>query len=146
MVHAICSFEQCQCKIINLDSLKKIELPQIVMEQFQIMELGDKTLNKEDGNNTKDDDGDKMIKFALVNDIWDFDNIGVSRNLPADLNLQSEESYKMDGITWRVVKCVKYLVCADCDKGPIGIICQVENEDKHVKQTHMLSLSSIITK
>jgi len=41
---------------------------------------------------------EKLKQFWVINDMFDFDNVGFSHTL--------------DGI--------KYLVCADCEKGPIG--------------------------
>mmetsp|Transcript_9846 Transcript_9846/g.14418 ORF Transcript_9846/g.14418 Transcript_9846/m.14418 type:complete len:165 (+) Transcript_9846:96-590(+) len=58
-------------------------------------------------------EGDKKetisSSFWMVPDVWDFDNIGQTRAVP---------SVSFDG--GNTAEKV-YLVCADCDKGPVGI-------------------------
>ncbi|ODQ79525.1 hypothetical protein BABINDRAFT_8441 [Babjeviella inositovora NRRL Y-12698] len=56
------------------------------------------------------------LQFYQINDIWAFDNIGVSRSTdgvftsPATPVLVAGEKIKLD----------RFLTCADCDKGPLG--------------------------
>lgn len=46
---------------------------------------------------------EKMKQFFMVNDIYDFDNIGVTKPVENDT--------------------LKYLICADCEVGPLGWYC-----------------------
>ncbi|EDO14519.1 hypothetical protein Kpol_274p2 [Vanderwaltozyma polyspora DSM 70294] len=131
---AKCVFDNCNSQIITVDESKVIEWSSDVYDIFKLMQ-----------NNIKDV---SLGKFLIVNDIWDFDNVGVSKEIPQDLELQLDDSkfiLNFKGNTWEVTKCIKYLICADCDKGPIGMVCEiadVSNKDNK-NQINLLSLNSI---
>lgn len=57
-------------------------------------------------------------QFLMVNDVWDFDNVGVSR---------PTEDFTAQGY---VVE--RLIVCSECDRGPLGFAFY-EGEDKDVK-------------
>lgn len=62
--------------------------------------------------------------FYKVDDVWKFDNIGVSRKIPED---------KGDVIVDdKVIKVQRLLVCSDCDKGPIGFAGIVHGDGDEV--------------
>lgn len=86
--------------------------------------------------------------FLVVPDVWDFDNVGVSREIPSsilgDLSDKSDFVFEYSNSSWKIKKCLKYLICADCDKGPIGIICKVQDQTKNEERVlHLLSLRSL---
>lgn len=56
--------------------------------------------------------------FILINDVWDFNNVGVSKQ--SNLNLELE--LKMTNGTFKLFKIDKLLICGECDKGPIGFV------------------------
>ncbi|CAL9734405.1 hypothetical protein MOSE0_E05292 [Monosporozyma servazzii] len=82
------------------------------------------------------------VKFLLIKDVWAFDNIGVSKDIPSHQDVVEDFEFELDGQQWKIDQHLKYLICADCDKGPIGIVCAVSSGDK--KDTvYMLSLPSV---
>ncbi|SMN19079.1 similar to Saccharomyces cerevisiae YPR017C DSS4 Guanine nucleotide dissociation stimulator for Sec4p, functions in the post-Golgi secretory pathway [Maudiozyma saulgeensis] len=144
MSKAVCTFETCKCKIITIDDANVISLPNAALDTFHLM----RHRKKEEHENKETCD------FLVVGDVWDFDNIGVSKDIPSTAITDVEEESKMttdsyefthEDKLWTISKCVKYLICADCDKGPIGMICEVTDKatgsDK--KLVHMLSLKSV---
>lgn len=149
MSKAVCAFETCSCKIITINDSNVISLPHHAIETFHLMRKG----TKDAASNPENSD------FLIVGDVWDFDNVGVSKDIPSsnitELNEESDTvaegsttyTYEInyEGKTWTVTKCVKYLICADCDKGPIGMICEVINKDvaSDKRLLHLLSLESV---
>ena len=131
--------------IITIEEEKVIEIPGQVYDHFKLMQK-------------KECKEDCLNKFLLVGDIWDFDNIGVSKDIPAtitEVTGKKEVStpkytsqtfqFEADDAKWRISKCVKYLICADCDKGPIGMVCEVTNTENETatKTLNFLSLNSV---
>ncbi|GMF06954.1 unnamed protein product [[Candida] boidinii] len=64
--------------------------------------------------------------------MWDFDNIGVSRPNSNLIN----ESFIIEDVDYidsdnlkddigKSIEVIRYLVCADCDRGPIGIAANI---------------------
>lgn len=62
--------------------------------------------------------------FLQVNDVWDFDNVGVSRTAP---DLEKSEA------VGQLSKVERLLICGECDKGPIGFAGYVNAQDSDVK-------------
>lgn len=124
-----CPFEKCGCKIIKLEGAPKVTLPINVLDTFQLMQHKDSL-----------DIETKTTEFLLIKDVWDFDNIGVSKDLPSIKDISEEFTFEEK--TWKIIKHVKYLICADCDKGPIGIVCSISNGEQELT-VYMLSLSSV---
>ena len=90
--------------------------------------------------------------FLVIDDIWDFDNIGVSKDLPPAVNSlemgssKPQIQFKYDNETWCIEKCIKYLICAECNKGPIGMMCEVRkigDNDSTTRTLYLLSLQSV---
>ncbi|CCD23275.1 guanine nucleotide exchange factor DSS4 NDAI_0B02400 [Naumovozyma dairenensis CBS 421] len=143
MVKAICSFEDCRGTIATASKTRTISLPNTVFEKFQLLERREKSAQSQEKHD-----------FLIVEDVWDFDNIGVSRNIRpendddprieiTDENLDEVVTFEHNGNTWTIEKCTRYLICAECDKGPIGIVCQVKNDKGEEKVVYLLSLSSL---
>lgn len=66
-------------------------------------------------------------KFLIVNDVWDFDNIGVSKNF--------DNSHDIE----------RLIICSDCDRGPLGFAKFDEGSDKEVKNLrYYLNLGSVV--
>lgn len=129
MSKLICPFDQCKCCIIPLEKGTQVTLPLQVYKDLNIF-----LPTKEHC---------PQGKFLMVNDVWDFDNIGVSRNIP-DLK-GFDMSVSCEGETvFTINRVVKYLICADCDKGPLGIVCEARSKDGlDTKVINLLSLESV---
>ncbi|CAD6651346.1 BAH_G0054870.mRNA.1.CDS.1 [Saccharomyces cerevisiae] len=137
MSKATCSFEGCHSAVITINDDNIINLPEQVHSEFKLLE-----------NRTMRDATPSESNFLVVPDVWDFDNVGVSREIPSsilgDLSDKSDFAFEYGNSSWKIKKCLKYLICADCDKGPIGIICQVQDQTKNEERVlHLLSLRSL---
>ncbi|CCH59882.1 hypothetical protein TBLA_0C00660 [Henningerozyma blattae CBS 6284] len=155
---ARCSFDVCKCAIIDvrnenftegqISNKDVVTLTPDVYNKYNLMQIREKV-----------DKYGTQNKFLLVKDVWDFDNIGVTKDIAYQSDLSNLEnsiltdknnkndniSFPYEDTTWRIKKVVKYLSCADCDKGPIGFIAQVEDSNNKALQhnVHFLSLHSI---
>ncbi|CEP21090.1 unnamed protein product [Cyberlindnera jadinii] len=58
--------------------------------------------------------------FIIVDDVWDFDNIGVSK--PTDQFVESG------------VKVERLIICSECDRGPLGFAFFDNDDEKDVKK------------
>lgn len=130
-------FDGCHSAVIVIDEDNIVSLPEGAYSQFKLLE------NRAEGYAPTSDNN-----FLVVPDVWDFDNIGVSRDIPSsllgDLGDKDEFTFDYGDSSWKIKKCLKYLICADCDKGPIGLICQVQDQDNdEEKVIHLLSLRSL---
>ena len=67
---------------------------------------------KDEQGNSLVDQVENLEKFWLVVDMWTFDNVGFTKTL----------------------NNIKYLICADCEIGPIGY--QDLNDPKHLYVAH----------
>ncbi|QHS76743.1 guanine nucleotide exchange factor DSS4 [Saccharomyces paradoxus] len=137
MSKATCSFDSCHSEVIAIKDDNIINLPEQVYSEFKLLE-----------NRTTRDIPPNESKFLVVSDVWDFDNVGVSREIPSsllgDLGDKNEFVFEYGNSNWKIKKCLKYLICADCDKGPIGIICQVQDQENDEERVlHLLSLRSL---
>lgn len=127
-----CPFEKCGCRIIafkysdgvlDRNTVQVSETPECVH------------INKETLEISKDEDGNGKKTFFKVPDAWNFDNIGVSR--PTEI-----KQPVIHGTNDLKVDIQRYLVCADCERGPIGFAGNVgnvgESEDERVQQASNL--------
>ncbi|CAB4254361.1 similar to Saccharomyces cerevisiae YPR017C DSS4 Guanine nucleotide dissociation stimulator for Sec4p, functions in the post-Golgi secretory pathway [Maudiozyma barnettii] len=144
MSKAVCAFEACGCKIITINDANIISLPNTALDTFRLMRHRKEV----------EQDNNKNSDFLIVGDVWDFDNIGVSRDIPAtnitdvtegSLITADDFVFSHEDKIWTITKCVKYLICADCDKGPIGMVCEIADKStgSDKKIVHMLSLKSV---
>ncbi|CAY68572.1 uncharacterized protein PAS_FragB_0076 [Komagataella phaffii GS115] len=110
-----CPFSSCRSRIIKTDD-----------ENTNIKTVtgngGPRLLQFSDGEVSLNSSTENL-KFYQVNDMWTFDNIGVSKPTSMD----DEFSITIDGGSVPV-HIERYLTCADCDKGPIGIAGSVNKE------------------
>ena len=130
-LRATCPFEKCASKIISYQDNQLVELPSYLSELYKLMRSSE---SENDATRTQG------TKFLVTQDIWDFDNIGVSKSLDS-LDLEhrvqvltdaghAQYSFKnivipYKNTNYKIVKALKYLICADCDKGPLGVILEV---------------------
>lgn len=120
-----CPFGSCNTRIIML-SEKLLSNELIIQNSPDMVQISDNT----DSNTNQ---------FFKIDDVWDFDNIGVSR--PSDDIKQPiiEENNKVLNI-----KIERLLICSECDKGPIGF-AGLEGNDTDVKNLkYFLSCSSVL--
>ncbi|SCV00002.1 LANO_0F04720g1_1 [Lachancea nothofagi CBS 11611] len=134
MVKLRCPFSECDCTIVELDSARQTVLPIEVYDKLKLMLPSQETAL----------DG----KFSVFEDIWDFDNIGVSRQVPESvLNTVAGSSATPIEFVWQEKTCTlgklqKYLICADCDRGPLGMICEVQSNGQALS-LNLLSSASV---
>ncbi|KAK6460190.1 Mss4-like protein [Scheffersomyces coipomensis] len=131
-----CPFQKCNTRLLKLSS----SYPQVSLNSdsstSNIKMINLKSLD-EDPNDTS-----QTSSFYQVNDVWDFDNIGVSRpsqELQQELlhvNHSKDDQFKIERI----------LICSECDKGPLGLAGFNENDsNKDVKNlTYFLSCKSVL--
>lgn len=112
-------------------------LPSSVFEDFQLMQLKPMQDRAE---------ATQQKKFLIVNDVWDFDNIGVSKDIPKSLMQDGSKSgvqFELNGEQWYIDRCMKYLICSDCDKGPVGIVCAISKQEHTQDQQRVVNLLSL---
>lgn len=117
-----CPFPKCNTRVIPLGK-SLYENFQVVKNSPDMVETDEARINQDTKN------------FFKVNDVWDFDNIGVSK--PSD-DLKNPE------IDTKFFKIERLLVCSECDRGPLGFAGH-ETEQKDVNQLkYFLSCSSVV--
>ncbi|CUM54026.1 unnamed protein product [Debaryomyces tyrocola] len=120
-----CPFGPCNTRIIML-SEKLLSNELIIQNSPDMVQISDNT----DSNPNQ---------FFKINDVWDFDNIGVSRPSSDIKQPVIEENNKVLNI-----KIERLLICSECDKGPIGF-AGLEGDDADVKNLkYFLSCSSVL--
>ena len=115
-----CPFSPCNARIIASDNLSQVKVhnsPSLV-------------------NVLKDQVHDV---FYMINDVWDFDNIGVLR--PAT-DLQQPT---IDGAEPNLdIQIARLLICSECDKGPLGFAGFEGDETDVKKLKYFLSCKSVL--
>lgn len=96
-----CPFDKCNTRIIKLDQTLAQSVTEVPGAPKMTVDLR---------------------RFFVVNDVWDFDNIGVSK--PTD-TLESVES---------LAKVERLLVCSECDQGPLGFAGYSDASETDVKK------------
>lgn len=120
-----CPFGSCNTRIIML-SEKLLSSELIIKNSPDMVQISD---NADSNPN----------QFFKINDVWDFDNIGVSRPSGDIKQPIIEENNKVLNI-----KIERLLICSECDKGPIGF-AGLEGGDTDVKNLkYFLSCSSVL--
>lgn len=119
-----CPFKNCHARVIPLGSLVKVK----------VADSPDMTIVEHESSLPP-------TEFYQINDVWDFDNIGVSR---PSLDIKQPVISGEDGKDLAIV-IERLLICSECDKGPIGF-AGILNEDvqDHKNLKYFLSCSSVL--
>ncbi|GEQ67456.1 hypothetical protein JCM33374_g1121 [Metschnikowia sp. JCM 33374] len=108
-----CPFPECHARIIRLDA--KLASTQVKLDNAPQMTA------------------DSELFFTIA-DVWDFDNIGVSRPAP-DLEKKTVAP---------LARIERLLICSECDKGPLGFAGFVSEDETDVKKlAYYLSCESV---
>lgn len=83
--------------------------------------------------------GDAHTHFLQVDDVWDFDNIGVSRPA-ADLAQPRITAVAGD----LDVAVERLLVCSECDRGPLGFAAIPRGRAGHESLQYFLCAASVL--
>ncbi|SCU89348.1 LAFA_0E17414g1_1 [Lachancea sp. 'fantastica'] len=137
MVKLRCPFTECNCAIVDLDESRYASVSPEICKELKLMLPSSEATS----------DG----LFSVFEDIWDFDNIGVSRAVPDGLvNVPAATTtdnlrFKFRNKTYQLHKLQKYLICADCDRGPLGVTYEVKDTSNggEITVLNMLSLASV---
>lgn len=113
--HVKCPFPECNTKVIPYN--------ETLTESILEIANPPKMVNVEASEN---------VQFFKVGDMWDFDNIGVSR--PLDDN----KDFTIDD---KVFDIERLLICSECDKGPIGFAGHFHNDENKSPQNLLYFLS-----
>ncbi|CCF56500.1 hypothetical protein KAFR_0B02020 [Kazachstania africana CBS 2517] len=137
MIKTTCSFENCKCSIITIKDENSDMITEFATDMFNALQLMQQ--REEDLTNSE---------FFITKDVWDFDNIGVSKDIPSEILEQDNLNkfvFKYADDQYKIDRCLKYLICADCDRGPIGVVCEVSTVDggNHKQTLHLISLRSV---
>jgi hypothetical protein len=114
-----CPYSKCNARII-----KPSEKCDIIEDNIEIEFIRPSSATDESETSVVEDDH----KFLRIDDVWDFDNIGVSKNFDNKHDIE------------------RLIICSDCDRGPLGFAkFDLGNEDKNVKDLrYYLSLGSCV--
>ncbi|XBW36141.1 hypothetical protein QEN19_001719 [Hanseniaspora menglaensis] len=149
---AKCSFNECSCELItiNPDHLnsgkqKVIKLSKSFFNKYKLFQK----------NHSKhESDQNKLMNFLITESFWDFDNIGVSRSietLKLDETDELAEDFYISYLEkeYKILTASKYLICSECDRGPVGLILSIKEKDSEdpvlSKEICILSLESVFT-
>ncbi|EGW33942.1 uncharacterized protein SPAPADRAFT_54194 [Spathaspora passalidarum NRRL Y-27907] len=78
---------------------------------------------------------ERPTNFYQIDNVWDFDNIGVSRpsSISDDPIIGHDSTVKID----------RLLICSECDKGPLGFAgIPTDKEHHHTNLKYFLSCNS----
>lgn len=134
-----CSFEECSSELITFNK-----------DNFNTEKQGLTYLNKAFIDKYKlftkniDLSETEEIEFLVTDSFWEFDNIGVSRSIET-LKLEDNSEYKVtfNESDYVIKSATKYLICGDCDKGPLGIIVHVEEVGNPENKRELCLLSTV---
>lgn len=114
-----CPFSPCNARIIASNGLRRVK----IADSPSLVSI------------LKDQDHDT---FFAVDDVWDFDNIGVLR--PSDDIKQP----KIGENNTEDIKIERLLICSACDKGPLGFAGFEGDESDVKKLKYFLSCKSVL--
>ena len=131
-----CPFQNCRTRIIPYSNkLQFVEIKSApnCVEISRYSSESDSTLaSPELSTNSKE--------FYQVNDVWDFDNIGVSR--PSKELLQREPIVAAND---EHIEIERLLICSECEKGPLGFAGILKGSEKdHTNLQYFLGRDSVL--
>lgn len=115
--HVKCPFPNCNTKVIPYTESLKQSIAEICNAPSMV--------NIEDTSSSN-------THFFQVQDMWDFDNIGVSRPLG------DHKDFRIDD---KVFDIERLLICSECDKGPIGFAGHFQEDQNKSPQNLLYFLS-----
>lgn len=120
-----CPFNKCKARVIALsDAVRAAETT--VQNPPPMLEV-----SKEASARTSQE---QKERFFQVKDVWDFDNMGVS--LPARVS-------KKPSIQNTELAIKRYLICSECNQGPLGFAC-LDIQTDLGELVYYLSCSSVL--
>lgn len=129
-----CPFKQCNARIIPL--LKALVSSKISIDKAPEMVAVGQIPSVDEPRTESTSD------FYKVDDVWDFDNIGVSRAVE---NLSSPIELALDPGEPVTLNIERLLICSECDKGPLGFAGISEKDAADVKNLkYFLSCNSVV--
>lgn len=119
-----CPFGTCNTRIIPLSE-------KLISNELHIQNSPDMVQLSDNSNPTS--------LFYKINDVWDFDNIGVSR--PSD---DIKQPIIRENDKTLNIKIERLLICSECDKGPIGFAGLEEGLTEVKNLKYFLSCNSVL--
>ncbi|ODV67175.1 Mss4-like protein [Hyphopichia burtonii NRRL Y-1933] len=126
-----CPFEMCHARVIPLATVRGTEI--LIQNSPDMLQIKD--------NHAVPTPTNGNIQFYKVNDVWDFDNIGVSKpanDLKQPIIKDSQDSEPIE------FKIERLLVCSECDKGPLGFAGHQDNNTDVKSLKYFLSCKSVL--
>ncbi|CAD1808333.1 Mss4 family protein [Candida parapsilosis] len=137
-----CPFANCHARIIVYSS----SIPSVTLKEAP-------HCITTDSNNSSPTLNTSTTAFYRINDVWDFDNIGVSKPskvLPEPVvvgtigNIGDEDKQQQQQQKEKI-DVERLLICSECDRGPLGFAGIAAGEDKdHKNLRYFLSEDSVL--
>ncbi|KAI5954415.1 hypothetical protein KGF54_002190 [Candida jiufengensis] len=131
-----CPFPNCNTKIIQYSSTKL---------KSQDIENAPKCIGIQNYPQIKEPKlSTSTSKFYQINDVWEFDNIGVSRPTeiqkePILLKVDGEEEEEIQ------INIERLLICSECDRGSLGFAgIEYGKDNDHKNLNYFLSQNSVL--
>lgn len=138
-----CSFEECFSELITFDTTNNNGKKGL--SYLDISFIDKYKLFTHPHASTKTD----HVEFLVTDSFWEFDNIGVSRSIES-LKLEDDSHYTLtfNNAEYLLKAATKYLICGECDKGPVGVIVQVEEikNPENRRELCLLSTAAVLVK
>ncbi|SGZ38116.1 uncharacterized protein HGUI_00316 [Hanseniaspora guilliermondii] len=136
-----CSFEDCFSELITFDTVNNDGKKDITYLNKNFIDKY-KLFTHPKGSKETDN-----VEFLVTASFWEFDNIGVSRSIES-LKLEDDTQYTLtfNKAEYLLKAATKYLICGECDKGPLGVIVDVEeiNNPENKRQLCLLSAAAVL--
>ncbi|CAI5755875.1 unnamed protein product [Candida verbasci] len=118
-----CPFENCNTTLIKYS--QDLQLINVKNSPNLIKATAEKPIMNE-----------SPIQFYKIDDVWAFDNIGVSK--PTEIKTAPEFENE-------IIQVERILICSECDKGPLGFAGIPLNKDNdHNNLIYYLNVESVL--
>ncbi|KAH3676267.1 hypothetical protein WICMUC_002144 [Wickerhamomyces mucosus] len=118
-----CPFSKCHTRLIQTHSPNIQELD---IKSIKFL----KTTNPDTNPTTIEEHDSNLNKYIKIDDVWDFDNIGVSK----EFNQDQSDSVKLE----------RLIICSDCERGPLGFATFEDNSTDVKDLKYYLHLDSVV--
>lgn len=136
-----CSFEGCLSELITFDTANNNGKKGITHLNKNFIDKYKLFTHPYASKETED------VEFLVTDSFWEFDNIGVSRSIES-LKLEDDSQYTLtfNNAEYLLKAATKYLICGECDKGPLGVIVQVEeiSNPENRRELCLLSTAAVL--